>query len=314
NLVYAVDDLALPPHPNFLQNFAWGGGQPSFLELDDAVKHSELMAIELDTGKLKWQVGGRGEKGDLNDCFFLGPPLPLGGKLYVMVEKNSELRLVCLTAATGELEWTQTLAAVKDRLTSDVGRRIHAAHLAYGDGILVCPTNAGAILGVDLLTHSLVWAKPYREGTQAAAEPQPRMNGRFIVRGGVMMQQQFIQHLSPDWKASAPVIQDGKVVFTAPDGSSIYCLNLRDGSTVWKANRSDGDLYLAGVYHGKVLLVGKQRCRALHLSDGKTAWVQETGLPSGYGVASDKFYYLPLKSAAGGKDPEVCVLDINTGQ
>src|SRR5205823_4044364 len=269
---------------------------PNFMELKDAVNHSELMAIELDTGKLKWQVGGSGEKGELNDCFFLGPPLPLGGRLYVMVEKNSELRLVCLTAATGELEWAQTLAAVRDRLTSDVARRVQAVHLAYGDGILVCPTNAGAILGVDLLTHSLVWAKPYREGTQQVAQdPNPGMVR--LNRGMVMMQQQmaYTQHLSPDWKAAAPVVQDGKVVFTAPDGASIYCLNLRDGSTVWKAGRSD-DLYLAGVYHGKVLLAGKQHFRALNLSDGRLTWSRETGQPSGQGGASEKVYYLPIKS------------------
>jgi outer membrane protein assembly factor BamB len=313
SLVYAVDDLALPPHPAFMQQFQWGG-QPSFMELNDAVHHSELMAIELETGKLKWQVGGRGEKGELNDCFFLGPPLPLGGKLYAMVEKNSELRLVCLAAATGELQWAQTLAAVRDRLTGDVGRRVHAAHLAYGDGILVCPTNAGAILGVDLLTHSLVWAKPYREGTPPAPEQQfPNGMVRFGGGRGVMVMPQYNQHLSPDWKSSTPVVRDGKVVFTAPDGSSIYCLNLRDGGTVWKVNRSD-DLYLAGVYHGKVLLVGKQNCRALDLADGKQLWARETGVPSGYGVAGEKLYYLPLRASADDKEPEVCAINIDTGK
>src|SRR5207253_664923 len=98
-LVFAIDDLALPPHPQFLAQFMWGG-RPNFGDLENEVNHNKLVAIELDTGKLKWQLGGRAEQNDdpksLKDSFFLGSPLPLAGKLYALNEKNSELRLVCL--------------------------------------------------------------------------------------------------------------------------------------------------------------------------------------------------------------------------
>ena len=33
-----------------------------------------------------------------------------------------------------------------------------------------------------------------------------------------------------DWKAAPPIIADGKVVFTAPDGPELRCLNLRNGT------------------------------------------------------------------------------------
>ena len=35
-----------------------------------------------------------------------------------------------------------------------------------------------------------------------------------------------------NWKSSPPVIQDGKVVFAAPDASTVHCINLRDGAAV----------------------------------------------------------------------------------
>ena len=54
-------------------------------------------------------------------------------------------------------------------MQNDVIRRTWAAHLAYGEGILVCPTNAGAVFGVNLLENSLVWAYPYRDKSDAAA-------------------------------------------------------------------------------------------------------------------------------------------------
>src|SRR5207302_833396 len=107
-------------------------------------------------------------KYDFRETYFLGAPLSLGGKLYFLNEKNQDIRLVCLD--TGKLPagtpgpkdiddaiaWVQPLGTAKEKILVDHGRRIHATHIAYGEGILVCPTNAGVILGVDLLTHSLV--------------------------------------------------------------------------------------------------------------------------------------------------------------
>ena len=53
--------MALPPHPQFMQQFVWGG-RPNFSRLEEPVSCNQLMAIELDSGKLKWQIGGRGDK------------------------------------------------------------------------------------------------------------------------------------------------------------------------------------------------------------------------------------------------------------
>lgn len=110
------------------------------------------------------------------------------------------------------------------------------------------------------------------------------------------------------WKNCAPVIHDGKVVFTAPDGDAIHCLKLSDGKLLWKADRKD-DLYLAGVFGNRVLLVGTKHCQALNLADGKVAWGVETGVPSGLGIAAGNLYYLPLKEEINAKQPGVCVLD-----
>jgi hypothetical protein len=184
---------------------------------------------------------------------------------------------------------------------------MQAAPLACGQDILVCPTNAGATVGVDLLERRLAWVHVHPE-KPAARTPA----AEDLIRKGIVPPRG--PALGPDgWKISAPIIQDGKVVIAAPDGASLHCLNLRDGSLVWKVPRAEKDLYLAGIIAGKVLLVGKENVRALALADGKQLWQLATGMPSGRGVASEGIYYLPLRAAAATKEPEVCLIDVEKG-
>jgi outer membrane protein assembly factor BamB len=133
--------------------------------------------------------------------------------------------------------------------------------------------SAGVLLGVDLLTHSLVWAHAYSDAPPAPAAPPAPIRGR--IPGAVA------PTASSEWKASAPVVQDGKVIFTAPDGPDLKCLHLRNGAEIWKVKRGADDVYLAG----RVVIVGKKDVRALALTDGKELWRVPTGLPSGRGAA-----------------------------
>lgn len=292
--VYAVDDLPMPPPQEMIQEML-GGVPKHFGPLRELLYHNRLRAIDMETGKLTWEVGGRG-KGDLDDCYFLGPPLPLNGKLYVLVEREGELRLVCLDGERGDLEWAQPLATYRDKLLVAPRRRLRVTPLSYADGILVCGTNSGVVLGVEVLTRSLLWVHSYR-GTGENREPE--------VEGAPLSAFSL-------WRTSAPILHQGKVIFTAPDSASIHCLNLREGTALWKTARTDDDLYLAAVHKDKeddkVMIVGRQHTRALSLKEGKETWKLEVGQPSGQGVASGKVYYLPLKKGA------VCAIDMEQGK
>ena len=209
------------------------------------------------------------------------------------------------------IEPIQSLGKVmqQHRITHDPIRRLNAAHLGYGEGILVCPTNAGEVLGVDLLSRSLAWAYPYREQMPTPAPVLSNQQMQLQLRGIQVSQPNFASMSAANWHSAPPVIQDGKVVFTAPDANSVHCINLRDGTLVWKKKQAENDLYLAGVFNGKVLIVGKAAVRALSLQDGRQLWYLPTGdLPSGQGVASQNVYYLPLKKG------EVMAVDIEKGQ
>src|SRR5262249_55726327 len=157
---------------------------------------------------------------------------------------------------------------------------------------------------------SLVWSYPYREQMPPAmpfqAQQFPGGFGPGFGRPGSNMP--MGNATLSNWHAAPPAIVDGKVVFTAPDANSVHCINLRDGTPIWKKRQSDNDLYMAGVFNGKVLIVGKNAIRALSLDDGRQLWYLPTGdLPSGQGVASKDIYYLPLKKG------EIMAIDVDKG-
>jgi hypothetical protein len=111
--------------------------------------------------------------------------------------------------------------------------------------------------------------------------------------------------------AAAPLIHEGKVVFTAPDSPVIQCLNLRDGALRWQNRAKDGDLYLASVSRDRVLLVGRPACRVLKMADGLALGEVPTGVPAGLGAVGDGVYYLPLKTRANEKTPGVCLIRLD---
>src|SRR3954447_13834979 len=107
----------------------------------------------------------------------------------------------------------------------------------------------------------------------------------MMMGGGVRFRRGFVVSETPastnttQWSFSAPVIAGGKVFLAPPDGKALHAINLRDGSLAWTVNRVETgkdaappDQYLAGVFDGKVILVGKQTIRALDANTGKQLW------------------------------------------
>jgi outer membrane protein assembly factor BamB/tetratricopeptide (TPR) repeat protein len=384
SLVYFVDDMALPPHPNQIMQFGWNGQAMMFGSFTDQVLSNTLRAVELDSGRIKWIIGGRNPKfsgkgvnitmpgmpgapgmpvplpgaqgqppvppkepkdekpfvppvlanqpaflnayDELLDCYFLGSPLSIGGLLYVLVESNGEVQLACInpnkTSKSAiksnedgpELVWRQPLGNVNTKLMMDALRRVQPAHLSFADGMLICPTNAGVVVAVNILSRSLAWAYSYRASAtspDAGSHGQPGLPPGIRPRRGFEMQQ--VNVAAERWYVSAPAIVNGKVVFTAHDCNAVQCLSLKDGQVLWSVNRAPKDLYMAGVFGGKVLVVAKDSVRALDLNDGKQIWEKPIGMPSGQGVASNGIYYLPLRQGANSPDPEIVAVQIETG-
>ncbi|OWK44317.1 hypothetical protein FRUB_02249 [Fimbriiglobus ruber] len=339
--VYFVDDLAILTPPQMF-NPEMGFPQPNGIATTHAGDFSRLIALNIDTGKMVWELGGPGavqatdqdEESTTNtqklteNSYFLGPPLPVNGKLFSVYEKNSQIKLVCMNpyvqakGSKPELVWTQNLGSPTTPLSQDSLRRIQPAYLAFADGVMICPTNSGAVVAVDVNARSLLWARYYGEA-QKEAPVQPGIRqfpGGFNARNP---QGANLTLPHERWRASAPIIAGGKVVFTAHDSNQLQCLALRTGELVWSDARRADDLYVGGVVGDKVLVVGKESVRAYALGGdgkGKPSVVWESvsiGTPCGHGIAGkDGLFYVPVVGSPDktSKEAQVWVIDVNTGR
>ena len=266
---------------------------------------NRLAAYDIRTGKLIWHLGGSAKELGLPQAgaFFLGPPLPLMGDLYVLAELNGEIRLLALDSSSGDLLWDQQLTIVNRDVLNDSLRRLAGASPSYADGILVCPTSDKSVVALELTTRSLLWGYIYSTG-----ESQSRRQRMFLAPG-----QLPTADPAGRWIDSSVVLAEGHVLITPVKSDELHCLDLTDGRLVWKRDRAD-DLYLACVYRGKVVLVGSRGVRALTLEDGSVAWKNGTAeFPEGSSLTGIGFrggsrYYLPLDSAS------VLAIDLDTGR
>jgi len=316
--VFGVEDLLFGQYPDYQRMVVTPEGKRR-LDAGPLKNHNLLTAYDIRTGKLKWEIGGPPDAGapEPAGAFFLGPPLPLGARLYAVADINNQTRLLELDAETGRLLSSLTLA-VREQwslplppdvmpllLMSDLPHRSGATP-SYADGIAVCHTGENQFVAVDLATRALCWVYQPTEPEPAASE-----NGMGIM--GVV-QRRLLASLAADpgdrWADSSPTIAADRVLLSPPEGNELVCLSLADGRWHWSAPRGDG-LYVAGALEGRVIVVGRGSVQALDLSDGKLRLrlpLPAGAVPSGRGFLSQDRCYVPLSTG------EVAAFDLRQGR
>jgi outer membrane protein assembly factor BamB len=288
--LYFVDDLDFMNTMSINQmRGVWIGGRtPSGVR-----GANKLTALNLrQQGKLCWTVGGDTGVDDPNlaGAFFLGAPITVAEKLYVMAEFSGELRLLCLSPETGALEWKQQLGSMPEETQTiryDATRRLAAASPSFADGVLICPTSAGAMVAVDLGTRSLKWAYTYERNDM------PTRFTRGVITSSNINNNKSTGH----WLDSSAVIAEGSVIVTPVESHALHCVDLLTGKLRWPPLQRDDALFVSCVHQGKIILIGKKTVRAVNISDGKDAWSASIDLngeiASGRGFYNGTHYYLP---------------------
>lgn len=258
-----------------------------------------LVALELASeGKLLWTIDGAStEIESLSGAFFLGPPLPLDGRLYQILEVGGDTYVACLDARNGSLLWQQHLVAAESGgVSADPLRRVVGAMPAAAEGVLVCPTGHGTVVAIDLITRSLRWGM--RPGRMVDTSPAVRF-----------------EQVAPDntdrWLDGTPTIADGAVVVTPPESDQLMCLDLVTGQPRWPAQRRDDRRYVGGVRDGRIVIVGADFVEAVDLQSGELKWQAELplgALVSGRGAFGAGEYFVPTSAN------RVVAIDLETGE
>lgn len=290
--VYMLDEVGFASESGMMGGrVIIGFGGRGFDNPDAARTKNKLVALDLKRqGKLTWIVGGDNGEDEkaLAGVFFLGPPLPLQGQLYVLGEAKNEIRLYALESRSGKLLWSQQIAQVEaSPIADDPQRRLAGATPSFSDGVLLCPTSAGAVVAVDLSTRSLLWGYQYK----SIASPS----------------QYGYQNMDPPrevgsrWNDATILIADGKAFVTPIESDYLFALDLLTGEPAFPAQPRGEGLYLGGVYEDKLVIVKRTGVSAIRTTDGKSVWdvtLPDGAMPSGQGFHSDAYYFLPCDDSA----------------
>ena len=248
-----------------------------------------LVALDLETeGKLQWRLGkGADQASTLSDAFFLGPPLPLDGRLYVMVEMAGDILLVCLDPASGDEVWRQQLVAVETgSVDFDAVRRIAGASPTYHEGVLICPTGAGATVALDLGDRMLRWGVSYPRKTDV---------NQMINRQNNVEPNQLMQR----WHNGLATATGTTVLVTPIEADRLFCFDLVTGASKFTDKPREQMRYLAGARDDKFILVGSREVGAFEIETGAPVWRTSGDLLAagqqiaGYGVFGPKDYFVP---------------------
>ncbi|TWU27112.1 PQQ enzyme repeat protein [Novipirellula galeiformis] len=285
--VFMVDDLGEVEMASFSPIMGMRGTRPA-----DSSSNT-LVALDLATeGKLLWRLGkGESTASTLSDAFFLGPPLPLDGRLYSLVEIAGDILLVCLDPATGEELWRQHLTAVETGgVDTDPVRRVAGATPTFHEGVLICPTGAGAMVAIDLVDRMFRWGTIFNRNDDFARNMAGRGRGVETVP---LMQR---------WHNGTAIAADQTLLVTPIESDRLYGFDLVSGEALFSEKNRITMRYLAGIRDGKFFLVGTNQMSAYDAQTGTNVWTTTSDLLtvgqniSGRGVFGEGYYLLPTTS------------------
>ncbi|MEO1619224.1 MAG: PQQ-binding-like beta-propeller repeat protein, partial [Planctomycetota bacterium] len=281
--VFLLEDLS---RAQILQMNGWAGVRN--VRPAEAGKNT-LVALELPTeGKMLWKLGQESTvESELNEAFFLGPPLAIDGSLYVLCELTGDILLVCLDPATGATRWKQQLLAIESTgIESDPIRRVSGAMPTYHEGVLICPTGAGATVAVDLADRMLRWGNLYqRRSAESAMFNTMNNNNR--------------EDLFERWHNANAIASGTDVLVTPVVADNLYCFDLVTGKRRFNKAR-DKAYYLAGVRDEAFFVVSGKQIASYSIEKGRLNWRSDVAIfntgqqVAGRGVFGGDSYFLPV--------------------
>ncbi|MCL2710222.1 MAG: PQQ-binding-like beta-propeller repeat protein [Planctomycetaceae bacterium] len=306
---------------------------------------STLTARDLRTGRILWQVGKfpyvqkhydalaalpppqRGQQAATPDdtiftedeqtfrgTWFLGTPLPLHGRLYVIGETDGVLQLFVLESQTGRLIAKQAFAHAQSSLSANFVRRTYPLFPSASGGVVCCPTGNGLVTALDATTLAPLWCFSYASALATTDANRRMQNLQRIAPAGNVSEATLRYIFSESgWQVPRMIIDGTRMLIAPPDRAALFCLDMLSGELLWEQTLTRAQtLYVACVYNDKVFAVTPSNILVFDMTTGKeiephTIAFPTTLKPAGIGVHSGDQYFIPFTKG------RLAVADLNEG-
>ena len=249
---------------------------------------NRLVALRIETSessdvpRTAWVRGGRsdGHEDSLFGHFFLGPPLPVDGRLFVLSEFDGRLHCTALNAQTGRTHWQQPIALLERAIDWDTSRQLMSCSPAAVGHLIVCPTEVGVLVAMDPLTGALDWIYDHID------EDQRHTAGRWSSSAQrVLGNTEF---------PSRMLTRQGRVYYLPFRSANVHCIDAATGKNVWKKERRDA-LGLSAMTEQTIVLTGPRDVTALSAANGSLLWKTTCPEPAGHGLIAGDQFLLPIR-------------------
>ncbi|HQZ65205.1 MAG TPA: PQQ-binding-like beta-propeller repeat protein [Planctomycetaceae bacterium] len=280
-----------------------------------------IRAYDLKTGLFKWEVGGqtqtntqpKGQGNLLSGFYFLGAPLVLGNRIYVLAESGEGIFLLQIAEPVASDTMPANPRVVRSQLltlpqfnSSEHPVRRHAGLVpSYAHGLLICPTCDERIVAVSAEDNAVRWIFRYASNTR-----QQELGGdaRVLLGARNSMDSDRVD-LDSRWTDSLPRIVGDHVLVTPRDSDELFCLDLQTGQERWKLPRSQFHS-IAAIADDSVVLCGNRVVQAFRLVDGKSLWTSliSDGIVCGLPTTDGRLLQIPTSELA------IVTIDLQTGR
>ncbi len=256
----------------------WNNGKQSSMSMIE-----RLCAVDVtDAGKnkrVRWRFPAAEEGGDMR---FMGPPTPAGNRLLVPVLKNNELHLIALDPGSGKQVWSTLLCMPGNQSSrwATVGVSVVGSEAYVASGY-------GVVFGVESGTGDILWAVRYERSKSNTADAS---------RGGVVFRGAYGgSEILPGFDDDAIIPAGDRLIITASDADSIYCLSRVNGKMLWRTPRYNAT-YCLGVLEDGVFVGGKSSITRYSIASGKKQWEEPVAESLGRGALTPTGVYVPVKN------------------
>ncbi|MGZ0166477.1 MAG: outer membrane protein assembly factor BamB family protein [Planctomycetales bacterium] len=273
---------------------------------------NRIVARHIRTGKVEWNltadsilaaipevIRNAEDGGKIGDIYFCGLPLPVDRNVLGLVQVGDSLRVYAANRSTGQLDWSFDIAEVPRLSPADSDWRSLDCRVTLVDGVLVCPTGAGLLIGVDLGTRTVIWSRRYSRADTplevtrlpfAPARPQrPWWHG---WRDNKLLRVTAARSTTHG-QNSPPHVDDSILIAAGPDTEGLSAIDPLSGRRLWSlAVESPVDLISNG---DCIVILSRHSVSAVDTASGKVIWKAPCREPVGTG------YTLSIPTDTGSK-------------